>query len=124
MDTFIGLLLAEISDVIRHPKEAIYVAVLICLWFWVIWPALRVMTRLPGRLDDDAIVAAFEVLVIGGAGTTGLVADRLGRNAILIELNPDYAAMAARRLREDAGMFAEIDAQGVDNPTNIKSLKS
>jgi hypothetical protein len=29
-----------------------------------------------------------------GAGTTGLVADRLGRNAILIELNPEYAAMA------------------------------
>lgn len=34
----------------------------------------------------------------GGAGTTGLVADRLGRNAILIELNPDYAAMASRRV--------------------------
>jgi DNA modification methylase len=44
----------------------------------------------------------------GGAGTTGLVADRLGRNAILIELNPDYAAMAERRLRQDAGMFAEV----------------
>jgi DNA modification methylase len=33
-----------------------------------------------------------------GAGTTGLVADRLQRNAMLIELNPDYAAMAAERL--------------------------
>jgi hypothetical protein len=43
----------------------------------------------------------------GGAGTTGLVADRLGRNAILIELNPEYAAMAERRIRGDAGMFAE-----------------
>lgn len=28
----------------------------------------------------------------GGAGTTGLVADRLGRNAILMELNPKYVA--------------------------------
>jgi len=46
----------------------------------------------------------------GGAGTTGLVADRLGRNAILIELNPDYVAMAERRIRNDAGMFAEITA--------------
>jgi DNA modification methylase len=46
----------------------------------------------------------------GGAGTTGLVADRLGRDAILIELNPDYAAMAERRMRNDAGMFAQVIA--------------
>lgn len=45
----------------------------------------------------------------GGAGTTGLVADRLGRNAVLIELNPDYAAMAERRLKTDGGMFASIE---------------
>jgi DNA modification methylase len=44
----------------------------------------------------------------GGAGTTALVADRLGRNAILIELNPDYAAMAEHRIKADAGMFAEV----------------
>jgi DNA modification methylase len=46
----------------------------------------------------------------GGAGTTGLVADRLGREALLIELNPDYAALARRRLEGDAGLFAEVDA--------------
>lgn len=44
----------------------------------------------------------------GGAGTTGLVADRLGRDAILIELNPDYAAIAQKRLSDDAGMFASV----------------
>lgn len=44
----------------------------------------------------------------GGAGTTGLVADRLGRNAILIELNPEYAAMAERRIKGDAPLFAEV----------------
>ena len=44
----------------------------------------------------------------GGAGTTGLVADRLGRNATLIELNPDYAVMARRRISGDAGLFAEV----------------
>jgi DNA modification methylase len=43
----------------------------------------------------------------GGAGTTGLVADRLQRNAILIELNPQYAAMAERRIFNDAPLFAE-----------------
>ncbi len=46
----------------------------------------------------------------GGAGTTGLVADRLGRNAILIELNTQYAAMASRRIKDDAGMFANVVA--------------
>lgn len=39
----------------------------------------------------------------GGAGTTGLVAERLGRNSTLIELNPDYAEMARRRIRADLG---------------------
>jgi DNA modification methylase len=46
----------------------------------------------------------------GGAGTTGLVADRLKRNAILIELNPEYAAMAERRIKCDAPMFTEVTA--------------
>lgn len=45
----------------------------------------------------------------GGAGTTGLVADRLQRDAILIELNPTYAAMAERRIRGDAGMMADVE---------------
>jgi DNA modification methylase len=46
----------------------------------------------------------------GGAGTTGLVADRLGRSAILIELNSEYAAIADRRLNADAGLFAQVEA--------------
>lgn len=33
-----------------------------------------------------------------GAGTTALVADRLGRDCIGIELNPAYAEMARRRI--------------------------
>lgn len=44
----------------------------------------------------------------GGAGTTGLVADRLGRNATLIELNPANPEMAKRRIEREAGMFAEV----------------
>ncbi len=46
----------------------------------------------------------------GGAGTTGLVADRLQRDAILIELNPAYAAMAGARIQGDAPLFAEVAA--------------
>lgn len=44
----------------------------------------------------------------GGAGTTGLVADRLQRDAILIELNPEYAAMAERRIAGDRGALLDI----------------
>jgi DNA modification methylase len=43
-----------------------------------------------------------------GAGTTLLVADRLHRNSIGIELNPTYADMARRRISDDAGMFASV----------------
>lgn len=41
----------------------------------------------------------------GGAGTTALVARKLNRNAILCELNPEYAAIADKRLRDELGMF-------------------
>lgn len=44
----------------------------------------------------------------GGAGTTGLVADRHGRDAILIELNPEYADMARARIRGESPLFAEV----------------
>jgi DNA modification methylase len=44
----------------------------------------------------------------GGAGTTGLVADRLQRDAILIELNPAYAEMARKRIAADAGLFGAV----------------
>lgn len=54
--------------------------------------------NLPGTVLDP----------FGGAGTTGMVAARLLRNAILIELNPRYCAMAARRIRRDGGMFVTV----------------
>ena len=43
-----------------------------------------------------------------GAGTTGLVADRLQRNAILIELNPEYITIARRRIEGDAPLLCEF----------------
>lgn len=51
--------------------------------------------------EGDTILDPF-----GGAGTTGLAADRVGRNAILIELNPEYAAIAERRIFNDAPLFS------------------
>lgn len=68
---------------------------------------------MPDKLAELCIVAGCPpggtVLdPFGGAGTVGLVADRLQRDAVLIELNPKYAEMAERRLRGDAPLFAEV----------------
>ena len=41
----------------------------------------------------------------GGSGTTALVALRNNRNAVLIELNPEYVEMARRRICDDAPLF-------------------
>ena len=48
----------------------------------------------------------------GGSGTVGLVADRLKRDAILIELNPKYAEMARRRIVGDAVLLADVSVHG------------
>jgi hypothetical protein len=45
----------------------------------------------------------------GGAGTTGLVADRLQRNAILIDLG--YAEMSRDRIIADAPLFVEFTGE-------------
>lgn len=43
----------------------------------------------------------------GGAGTTGLVAQRHGRNSVLCELNYDYAAITCERLGDVFGWLPE-----------------
>ena len=45
----------------------------------------------------------------GGSGTVALVAERLGRDAVLCELNPEYAALAERRIRETAPLLARVE---------------
>jgi len=57
---------------------------------------------------DHRPIAATVLDPFGGAGTVGLVADRMGRDAILIELNPDYAALARRRIEGDAPLLAVV----------------
>ena len=47
----------------------------------------------------------------GGAGTVGLVADRLQRNAIIVEINPEYAEMARRRIHGDAPLLGHVTGE-------------
>jgi site-specific DNA-methyltransferase (adenine-specific) len=49
--------------------------------------------------------------LFAGSGTTGIVAKRHGRSAILIEKNPEYAAIAERRIYDDSPLFAEVAAE-------------
>jgi DNA modification methylase len=55
---------------------------------------------------NAAPIACIVLDPFAGAGTVGLVADRLQRSAVLIELNPQYAAMARRRIANDAPLLA------------------
>jgi DNA modification methylase len=47
-----------------------------------------------------------------GSGTTGLVATRLNRNYVGIELNPEYVTMAKNRIVNDAPLFNSFSAVG------------
>jgi DNA modification methylase len=73
---------------------------------------------LPSCPCNAGVVSGTVLDPFAGAGTTGLVADRLQRNAILIELNPEYAAMAERRIKDDAPLFVQLqqpnEYDGVD----------
>ena len=44
----------------------------------------------------------------GGAGTVGMVAERLGRDSITIEISPDYADIAQRRILADAPLLTDL----------------
>ena len=44
----------------------------------------------------------------GGSGTTGLMADRLNRNATIIELNKDYVEIAEDRLMGETPLFTKV----------------
>jgi DNA modification methylase len=67
---------------------------------------------MPNRIAELCIVAGSRpgdtVLdPFGGVGTTGLVADRLSRHALLIELNPQSVELARRRITDDAPLFGD-----------------
>jgi site-specific DNA-methyltransferase (adenine-specific) len=93
--------------------------------FWVLgpepFPSAHFATFVP-EIPRRAILAGSPTggLVLdpfAGAGTTGLVADRLGRDSILIELNPAYAEMARQRIAGDSPMFTVLSV-----PERIKQM--
>jgi DNA modification methylase len=71
---------------------------------------------------NAGVVAGTVLDPFAGAGTTGLVADRLGRNAILIELNPEYAVMAGRRIKNDAPLFVQLELQLSQQPNEYDGV--
>ena len=58
--------------------------------------------------ETDSYTGGTVLDPFGGSGTTGLVADRLGRDAILTELNPDYIKIAIKRIEGETGLFADV----------------
>lgn len=69
---------------------------------------------LAGSRPGDLVLDPF-----AGAGTTGLAAARLQRGAVLIELNPDYAALAEARIASDAPLFAGVTLDPLDRHREI-----
>lgn len=67
-------------------------------------PELPRRCILAGSARGDTVLDPF-----GGAGTTGLVADCLGRHAVLIELNPVYAALARDRIYDSSPLLANVE---------------
>jgi len=66
-------------------------------------PELPRRCILAGSKPGDTVLDPF-----AGAGTTGLVADRLGRSFIGLELNPEYVTLARRRIAADCPLFNEV----------------
>ena len=64
-----------------------------------------------GSRPGDTILDPF-----AGSGTVGLVADRLDRDAILLDVKPDYGLMSTRRVVQDAPMFVQLEAPFSDGP--------
>jgi DNA modification methylase len=56
------------------------------------------------KCQQDSPIPCTVVDPFGGSGTTGLVALELGRSSILLELNPDYAAIASNRTNITPGL--------------------
>jgi DNA modification methylase len=59
---------------------------------------------LAGSQEGDLVLDPFT-----GSGTVGVVALRRNRDFVGVELNPDYAKMAANRIRDDGPLFNEVE---------------
>lgn len=63
---------------------------------------------LAGSRRGDLVLDPF-----AGAGTTSMVAARLGRDSIGIELKPEYAAMARDRIEADGGFTVDVSVENL-----------
>lgn len=61
---------------------------------------------LAGSQEGDTVLDPFT-----GSGTVAVVANRLGRNFVGTELNPEYAKIAKERITSAAPMFNEIEVK-------------
>lgn len=69
-----------------------------------------------GSREGDTILDPF-----CGAGTTLLVASKLGRNSIGIEINPEYVKLAEARIVAEVGVTAEQAAR-LDIPAQLRLI--
>jgi hypothetical protein len=60
---------------------------------------------------DAPVIPATVLDPFVGAGTTLVAADRLGRDAIGIDVQPTYIDLAAGRTRRDAPLFATVEVE-------------
>ena len=77
--------------------------------FAVMPPALADRCIRAGSALGDTILDPFN-----GAGTTGMVARRLQRSYVGIEINPTFADMARKRIHSDAPLFNTSPGHGGD----------
>jgi len=69
-------------------------------------PELIVDCIKAGSEEGDIVLDPFS-----GAGTTAMVAKKLNRNFVVIELNPKYINISKRRLHKELGVFKDVIAQ-------------
>jgi DNA modification methylase len=69
------------------------------------FPPPRTLGWVPNCAHGDDPVPSVVLDPFCGSGTTGVVARRLGRRFIGIELNPSYVAMAGRRIAADTALI-------------------
>lgn len=81
---------------------------------WSVWDVGRAgrtkhPADFPPRLVEECLRHSPEGPVLdpfAGSGTVGLVADRMNRDFVGVELNPDYARLAHDRIAKDCPMFS------------------
>jgi DNA modification methylase len=59
---------------------------------------------LAGSAEGDTVLDPFT-----GSGTVAVVANRLGRNFVGTELNPEYADIAKKRIINSAPLFNKVE---------------